>query len=81
MSSLSIQFAKLPKGLKHLNLSKTSLSPKGTVCMMCFILCLRLLYLLLLTSYYSAMLLIKMDELYYDGSFKVKILYNSNLII
>lgn len=31
VSSLSIQFAKLPKGLKHLNLSKTSLSPKGTV--------------------------------------------------
>uniref|UniRef100_A0A8C9EP14 Capping protein regulator and myosin 1 linker 1 n=1 Tax=Pavo cristatus TaxID=9049 RepID=A0A8C9EP14_PAVCR len=30
VSSLSIQFAKLPKGLKHLNLSKTSLSPKGT---------------------------------------------------
>lgn len=29
VSSLSIQFAKLPKGLKHLNLSKTSLSPKG----------------------------------------------------
>ncbi|MGH0157307.1 UNVERIFIED_CONTAM: hypothetical protein FKN15_033265, partial [Acipenser sinensis] len=27
--SLSIQFAKLPKGLKHLNISKTSLSPKG----------------------------------------------------
>ncbi|XP_005066502.1 F-actin-uncapping protein LRRC16A isoform X7 [Mesocricetus auratus] len=29
VSSLSSQFAKLPKGLKHLNLSKTSLSPKG----------------------------------------------------
>ncbi|XP_062986530.1 F-actin-uncapping protein LRRC16A isoform X2 [Elgaria multicarinata webbii] len=29
VSSLSIQFAKLPKGLKQLNLSKTSLSPKG----------------------------------------------------
>ncbi|XP_032948695.1 F-actin-uncapping protein LRRC16A isoform X3 [Rhinolophus ferrumequinum] len=29
VSSLGIQFAKLPKGLKHLNLSKTSLSPKG----------------------------------------------------
>ncbi|XP_006888706.1 PREDICTED: leucine-rich repeat-containing protein 16A isoform X2 [Elephantulus edwardii] len=29
VSSLSIQFAKLPKGLKYLNLSKTSLSPKG----------------------------------------------------
>ncbi|XP_067393669.1 F-actin-uncapping protein LRRC16A isoform X1 [Emydura macquarii macquarii] len=29
VASLSIQFAKLPKGLKHLNLSKTSLSPKG----------------------------------------------------
>ncbi|XP_060630906.2 F-actin-uncapping protein LRRC16A isoform X2 [Anolis sagrei] len=29
VSSLSIQFAKLPKGLTHLNLSKTSLSPKG----------------------------------------------------
>ncbi|XP_028736411.1 F-actin-uncapping protein LRRC16A isoform X8 [Peromyscus leucopus] len=29
VSSLSIQFAKLPRGLKHLNLSKTSLSPKG----------------------------------------------------
>nr|XP_023957874.1 F-actin-uncapping protein LRRC16A isoform X6 [Chrysemys picta bellii] len=29
VSSLSIQFAKLPKGLKHLNLSRTSLSPKG----------------------------------------------------
>ncbi|XP_066848807.1 F-actin-uncapping protein LRRC16A isoform X6 [Anser cygnoides] len=29
VSSLSIQFAKLPKGLKHLNLSKTSMSPKG----------------------------------------------------
>ncbi|XP_063155064.1 F-actin-uncapping protein LRRC16A isoform X2 [Candoia aspera] len=29
VSSLSIQFAKLPKGLMHLNLSKTSLSPKG----------------------------------------------------
>ncbi|XP_058523042.1 F-actin-uncapping protein LRRC16A isoform X2 [Ochotona princeps] len=29
VSSLSVQFAKLPKGLKHLNLSKTSLSPKG----------------------------------------------------
>uniref|UniRef100_A0A8C3YGJ7 Capping protein regulator and myosin 1 linker 1 n=1 Tax=Catagonus wagneri TaxID=51154 RepID=A0A8C3YGJ7_9CETA len=29
VSALSIQFAKLPKGLKHLNLSKTSLSPKG----------------------------------------------------
>ncbi|XP_041101075.1 F-actin-uncapping protein LRRC16A-like isoform X2 [Polyodon spathula] len=27
--SLSIHFAKLPKGLKHLNISKTSLSPKG----------------------------------------------------
>uniref|UniRef100_A0A6I8SNK6 Capping protein regulator and myosin 1 linker 1 n=1 Tax=Xenopus tropicalis TaxID=8364 RepID=A0A6I8SNK6_XENTR len=26
---LSIPFAKLPKGLKHLNLSRTSLSPKG----------------------------------------------------
>uniref|UniRef100_A0A8C6WDM1 Capping protein regulator and myosin 1 linker 1 n=1 Tax=Nannospalax galili TaxID=1026970 RepID=A0A8C6WDM1_NANGA len=29
VSSLSVQFAKLPKGLKHLTLSKTSLSPKG----------------------------------------------------
>ncbi|XP_075826161.1 F-actin-uncapping protein LRRC16A isoform X9 [Microtus pennsylvanicus] len=29
VSSLSVQFAKLPKGLKHLNLSRTSLSPKG----------------------------------------------------
>ncbi|XP_062954297.1 F-actin-uncapping protein LRRC16A [Cynocephalus volans] len=29
VASLSIQFAKLPKGLKNLNLSKTSLSPKG----------------------------------------------------
>uniref|UniRef100_A0A8D1UVM5 F-actin-uncapping protein LRRC16A n=1 Tax=Sus scrofa TaxID=9823 RepID=A0A8D1UVM5_PIG len=29
VSALSIQFAKLPKGLKHLNLSKTSVSPKG----------------------------------------------------
>ncbi|XP_053101591.1 F-actin-uncapping protein LRRC16A isoform X2 [Hemicordylus capensis] len=29
VSSLSIQFAKLPKGLTQLNLSKTSLSPKG----------------------------------------------------
>uniref|UniRef100_A0A8D0L6I1 Capping protein regulator and myosin 1 linker 1 n=1 Tax=Sphenodon punctatus TaxID=8508 RepID=A0A8D0L6I1_SPHPU len=29
VSSLSIQFARLPKGLKQLNLSKTSLSPKG----------------------------------------------------
>ncbi|XP_048204313.1 F-actin-uncapping protein LRRC16A isoform X1 [Perognathus longimembris pacificus] len=29
VASLSIQFAKLPRGLKHLNLSKTSLSPKG----------------------------------------------------
>ncbi|XP_069074904.1 F-actin-uncapping protein LRRC16A [Pleurodeles waltl] len=29
LSSLSIQFAKLPKGLKYLNLSKTSISPKG----------------------------------------------------
>ncbi|XP_072880068.1 F-actin-uncapping protein LRRC16A-like isoform X2 [Hemitrygon akajei] len=29
MSSLSSQFAKIPKGLKHLNMSKTSLSPKG----------------------------------------------------
>ncbi|XP_012494126.1 PREDICTED: leucine-rich repeat-containing protein 16A isoform X2 [Propithecus coquereli] len=29
VSSLSVQFAKLPKGLKYLNLSKTSLSPKG----------------------------------------------------
>nr|XP_020637245.1 F-actin-uncapping protein LRRC16A isoform X1 [Pogona vitticeps] len=29
ISSLSIQFAKLPKGLTQLNLSKTSLSPKG----------------------------------------------------
>ncbi|KAM8782347.1 F-actin-uncapping protein LRRC16A isoform 2-T2 [Rhynchonycteris naso] len=29
VSSLSIPFAKLPKGLKHLNLSRTSLSPKG----------------------------------------------------
>ncbi|XP_069469745.1 F-actin-uncapping protein LRRC16A [Ambystoma mexicanum] len=29
LSSLSIQFAKLPKGLKYLNLSKTSMSPKG----------------------------------------------------
>ncbi|XP_038627078.1 F-actin-uncapping protein LRRC16A isoform X1 [Tachyglossus aculeatus] len=29
VSYLSIHFAKLPKGLKHLNLSKTSLSPKG----------------------------------------------------
>ncbi|XP_058141317.1 F-actin-uncapping protein LRRC16A isoform X2 [Dasypus novemcinctus] len=33
VSSLSIQFAKLPKGLKHLNLSKTSLSPKGVNCL------------------------------------------------
>ncbi|XP_057643220.1 F-actin-uncapping protein LRRC16A isoform X3 [Chionomys nivalis] len=29
VSSLSVPFAKLPKGLKHLNLSRTSLSPKG----------------------------------------------------
>ncbi|XP_029446652.1 F-actin-uncapping protein LRRC16A isoform X1 [Rhinatrema bivittatum] len=29
VSSLSIHFAKLPKGLKQLNLSKTSMSPKG----------------------------------------------------
>ncbi|XP_064203904.1 F-actin-uncapping protein LRRC16A-like isoform X1 [Anguilla rostrata] len=29
MYSLSVQFAKLRNGLKHLNLSKTSLSPKG----------------------------------------------------
>ncbi|KAG8442306.1 hypothetical protein GDO86_011195 [Hymenochirus boettgeri] len=29
VSYLSIPFAKLPKGLKHLNLSRTSLSPKG----------------------------------------------------
>uniref|UniRef100_H3A9I0 Capping protein regulator and myosin 1 linker 1 n=1 Tax=Latimeria chalumnae TaxID=7897 RepID=H3A9I0_LATCH len=29
VSSLSAQFAKLPKGLKHLNMSKASLSPKG----------------------------------------------------
>ncbi|XP_075441681.1 F-actin-uncapping protein LRRC16A isoform X2 [Ascaphus truei] len=29
VSFLSIHFAKLPKGLKHLNLSKTSTSPKG----------------------------------------------------
>ncbi|XP_041040471.1 F-actin-uncapping protein LRRC16A-like isoform X4 [Carcharodon carcharias] len=29
MSSLSNQFAKILKGLKHLNMSKTSLSPKG----------------------------------------------------
>uniref|UniRef100_A0A4W3IF31 Capping protein regulator and myosin 1 linker 1 n=1 Tax=Callorhinchus milii TaxID=7868 RepID=A0A4W3IF31_CALMI len=29
VSSLSCQFAKIPKGLKHLNLSKSSLSPKG----------------------------------------------------
>ncbi|KAM8966287.1 F-actin-uncapping protein LRRC16A isoform 2-T2 [Pelodytes ibericus] len=29
VSCLSIHFAKLPKGLKHLNLSKTSISPKG----------------------------------------------------
>nr|XP_033790380.1 F-actin-uncapping protein LRRC16A isoform X3 [Geotrypetes seraphini] len=29
VSVLSAQFAKLPKGLKHLNLSKTSISPKG----------------------------------------------------
>ncbi|XP_060100110.1 F-actin-uncapping protein LRRC16A isoform X2 [Heteronotia binoei] len=29
VSSLSVQFAKLPKGLTHLNVSKTSLSPKG----------------------------------------------------
>ncbi|XP_038652946.1 F-actin-uncapping protein LRRC16A-like isoform X3 [Scyliorhinus canicula] len=29
MFSLSNQFAKIPKGLKHLNMSKTSLSPKG----------------------------------------------------
>ncbi|XP_051872321.1 F-actin-uncapping protein LRRC16A-like isoform X3 [Pristis pectinata] len=29
MSSLSSQFAKIPKGLKHLNMSKISLSPKG----------------------------------------------------
>ncbi|XP_078395363.1 F-actin-uncapping protein LRRC16A-like isoform X4 [Cetorhinus maximus] len=29
VSSLSNQFAKIPKGLKHLNMSKTSLSPKG----------------------------------------------------
>ncbi|XP_078097739.1 F-actin-uncapping protein LRRC16A-like isoform X2 [Mustelus asterias] len=29
ISSLSNQFAKIPKGLKHLNMSKTSLSPKG----------------------------------------------------
>ncbi|XP_014392631.1 PREDICTED: leucine-rich repeat-containing protein 16A [Myotis brandtii] len=33
VSSLSVQFAKLPKGLKHLNLSKTSLSPKGVNCL------------------------------------------------
>lgn len=36
VSSLSVQFAKLPKGLKHLNLSKTSLSPKGTVSLLYF---------------------------------------------
>ncbi|KAI1894201.1 hypothetical protein AGOR_G00113390 [Albula goreensis] len=29
ISSLSVQFAKLRKGLRHLNFSKTSLSPKG----------------------------------------------------
>ncbi|KAK6327171.1 hypothetical protein J4Q44_G00028160 [Coregonus suidteri] len=29
IASLGAQFAKLPKGLKHLNFSKTSLSPKG----------------------------------------------------
>ncbi|XP_064815334.1 F-actin-uncapping protein LRRC16A-like, partial [Oncorhynchus masou masou] len=29
ITSLGAQFAKLPKGLKHLNFSKTSLSPKG----------------------------------------------------
>ncbi|XP_069769549.1 F-actin-uncapping protein LRRC16A-like isoform X3 [Narcine bancroftii] len=29
MSSLSSQFAKIPKGLKHINMSKISLSPKG----------------------------------------------------
>ncbi|XP_044282173.1 F-actin-uncapping protein LRRC16A isoform X2 [Varanus komodoensis] len=29
VSSLSVQFAKLPKGLTQLNLSRTSLSPKG----------------------------------------------------
>ncbi|XP_067857781.1 F-actin-uncapping protein LRRC16A-like isoform X2 [Heptranchias perlo] len=29
VSSLSSQFAKIPKGLKYLNMSKTSLSPKG----------------------------------------------------
>ncbi|KAM9404120.1 F-actin-uncapping protein LRRC16A-like isoform 1-T1 [Salvelinus alpinus] len=29
ITSLGTQFAKLPKGLKHLNFSKTSLSPKG----------------------------------------------------
>ncbi|CAK6439125.1 unnamed protein product [Pipistrellus nathusii] len=33
VASLSVQFAKLPKGLKHLNLSKTSLSPKGVNCL------------------------------------------------
>lgn len=33
LSSLSIQFAKLPKGLKYLNLSKTSISPKGVNCL------------------------------------------------
>lgn len=30
IASLGAQFAKLRKGLKHLNFSKTSLSPKGT---------------------------------------------------
>uniref|UniRef100_A0A8C5JXK9 Capping protein regulator and myosin 1 linker 1 n=1 Tax=Jaculus jaculus TaxID=51337 RepID=A0A8C5JXK9_JACJA len=32
VSSLSIQFAKLPKGLKHLNLSKTSFCSCGGMC-------------------------------------------------
>lgn len=35
ISSLGAQFAKTRLGLKHLNLSKTSLSPKG-VCMCVF---------------------------------------------
>lgn len=30
IASLGAQFAKLRKGLKHLNFSKTSVSPKGT---------------------------------------------------
>lgn len=41
VSSLGAQFAKLRLGLKHLNFSKTSLSPKGTCWFSIGVFCIR----------------------------------------